>query len=289
MLLPVPLIDTILWVDKQRVAHPKTFRLLFGIAIALCNPWILKHFGVADALQPSFLQCSASTWGIVKTTTIGIAGVFEGLILSEMFFLCLPLILYVPQTIAMKTLGLLFITLNHKELSRLTRVFAAQCRTRERIRIACISGKHLFRETEAPLHKEAVKGNLEVIMPGSSEDNKTVKTRYSTYPEEYRKAEGIPDLDSYIKEIESSKEFLLKYNNIVYEHNLFLPLRLLLIDTRCIIQNYLPNSSGQQSHKAPAFIYHDVEGKAGFDSIYDSYSNYYEVVKNCSKKINEKS
>jgi hypothetical protein len=274
-----------LWLDKKRVQHPRVFRLVFGLTVALCNPWILTAFGVPDIKQPSGVTCSADLWRVGMMTATGAAGVVEGLVLSEVFFLLLPLVLYVPQTIAMKTLGLLFVTLNYRELIRLTKVFASQARSRARIRVACITGKHLFRSPGSPLYEDALVGNLEVLMPRSSTVNPTVATRYATYPQQQREAEGIPGIADYVREIDLSKDFLLSHGNTVYEHDMLLPWRILLIDTRCIVQNYFPNSRGEQSHKAPAFVFHDIDTSTRHDSIFDSYARLLDIVKQTSQQV----
>jgi len=149
----------------------------------------------------------------------------------------------------------------------------------ERIQVICISGKSLFRETligtDPPLTTWARLGKLDVVAPVASNNNVTVFERFETYSQEFRDKHypnGISDL---VNEVEAGKAFVEQYvNNTVVQHDTLCMWRVILLKRHCLVQSYFPNSDGDESDRAPLFVY--IKGSV--DSYYETYRKMFEYL-----------
>jgi hypothetical protein len=144
--------------------------------------------------------------------------------------------------------------------------------------LICISGSSLFTlprtgEGDPPLGSFAESGMLRVLMPKSTADNPTIKHRYSEYRTEFRRR-NYPAIDDLIKEIEHNKRFVrMNDRNVVIEHDQLLMWRLVLLSHRCIVQNYFPNHTGEDSDDSPIFVFERTSAKCR----YSYYSSFYRM------------
>jgi len=233
--------------------------------------------------QPVWWTTTFVGWKTSLLVGTAAAGVLAGLILCEIFILTLPILLYAPQAVAMRTLGLLFVSIKAEESLRLTEIFSRGAK--QSIKVVCISGKHLFRTKGSPLHEKALAGQLEVIMPRSDKTNPTVENRYATYPEQYKFAEHISTMDEYVEQIDAAKRFLLNFNNTVHEHDGLCPWRIVVIDDRCLVQSYFPNKQGNESHQAPAFVFRRVGEVDHVHTYHECFEQTYDLLKTTAKHI----
>ena len=99
-----------------------------------------------------------------------------------------------------------------------------------------MSGASLFgneaRGDDPPLREWAKNGRLEVLMPLASPDNPTARYRWTQYSEA-TKRDHYPGIDSLISEIETGRDFLLKYGNRNVEHRILCMWRVVLFRDYC--------------------------------------------------------
>jgi len=191
------------------------------------------------------------------------------IVMTEVFARGLfPILFFVPQSIAMKNLGLLYVSDDPYESWQLIGEALQEHDSNERIRVICISGRHLFKEPtmplptggglSSPLHEKAVDGKLEVIMPISDFKNQTIKNRYATYSEDYKRRNLILTIDKFVEEINQGKEFLKNNGNVLHQHNILCMWRVIIFSKHCIVQNYFPNPEGEHSFMSPTFVFQKI-------------------------------
>jgi hypothetical protein len=181
--------------DTFRFKHPIWFSLIAGSLVA-----------VAVGVLTTFIPLDRIDWWVARGWFFPGNVVRAGVSLTAGIFLTqpiarglLPMLTIVPQAIAMKNLGLLFVTTNHTECARLFLKASSEHSKGEKVKVICISGRYLFRELRLPgddgiplpLHELAKNGQLEVIMPASDPGNPTIRGRYATYSREFLLANGI--------------------------------------------------------------------------------------------------
>lgn len=202
----------------------------------------------------------------------------------------IPLLYFVPQCLTMKSIGLVFVSLDENTSHKLFSEALKEHKHGEKVRVLCISGRHLFVEQSMPngkpsiLHDLAVNGELDVLMPISDQNNPTVKQRFVTYTEDYKKANAISDISTFIDEIDKGKKFIRGYkDNVLTEHNILCMWRVILLSRYCFVQNYFPNNADakyQHSFMAPTFVYQKDETASGnCVCYYDTFSNLFEFIK----------
>jgi hypothetical protein len=200
----------------------------------------------------------------------------------------LPMLIYVPQSVAMRELGLYRVTTDRREAVRLILRCAEQHRSGP-IKVICISGRHLFREETmpfdpslpVPLRRLAELGQLEVIMPESNPENPTVLSRYKTYTREYCRTYAIPTVERFVEyEIKAGKHFLRQANNnnVLFEHSMLCMWRVIIFSEHCFVQSYFPNLKGGHSFEAPMFVYVKRADKPD-NSYYELFSHLYFLLK----------
>lgn len=197
----------------------------------------------------------------------------------------------------MKDLGLLYITNNRAEAAKLYEKAAKEHKKEDKVKIICIAGKYLFRETAMPdednqtllplpLNAFAIDGKLDVIMPVSDARNPTLKARYETYSDDYKMKNTVTTIEKFIeRDVNLGKEFLLMRGNELSEHNILCMWRLVIFSEHCLVQNYFPNPRKADSFLSSVFMYgRKVEGEQAH-SYYETYRTMFELVKKYSVPV----
>jgi hypothetical protein len=278
--------------DTFRFKHPIIFSLLASIIVMVLVYFITQSLHIQDMTNPKwwtytgFFSCANVSRALISL----VCGIFFTQPLARGL---LPMLTIVPQAIAMKNLGLVFVTTNHKESARLFRKAFEEHDQNAKVKIICISGRYLFRELNLPtenapplaLRDLAVKGQLEVVMPVSDVNNPTIKARYETYSKEFVEANGIQTVKSFVDyEIEASKDFLKTYKNPIFEHNILCMWRVIIFSEHVLVQNYFPNPTKSDSFRAPVFMYSKRVDGSEPHSYYDMYVAMFDLVKGVSQK-----
>lgn len=252
--------------------------------------YIIKKWGIDEIPNPSwwgtlkpYIQCST----LIKFgLSAGISTIFAAVFVRGLF----PLLFYVPQSIAMRGLGLAYISGEHEESWKQINKALDAHKSNEKIRVICIRGEYLFAKAVdphgkiSPLHQAAQDGKLEVIMPVSLESNPTVSNRYSCLSSDYKKRNQIRTIEAYVRSIGQNKEFLRDFSNVYYEHNILCMWRVILFSDQCVVQNYFPCPPGEHSYLAPTFIFNKATEYPNQISYYSTFSEMFDLIKkNCAR------
>ena len=249
--------------SELRETYPNWFKVILSIPIWLLLTYLAKALGIDQFKDPSwwFLPYWVSFAAVTKLILSIILSAILVEVLGRGIF---PILFYAPQALAMRSVGLLYVTEDPDESLRIIQKGVKQHDPNQKIRVICISGRHLFREEsmhlpsgprKSPLHVAALGGNLEVIMPKSDQNNQTIKSRYITYSPEYKRENNIPTVHDFIGEIDLGKAFLRTNGNIVQEHDILCMWRVIIFSNICMVQNYFPNPQGEHSFLAPIMVF----------------------------------
>lgn len=279
--------------QEYREARPNFFKFVVSIPIWFLLIYLVMRWGI-DQIDnpawwpfPSWIAYSAGA----KFLLSFILSLFLVEFLGRGFF---PLLFYLPQTIAMRNVGLFFVTEDPRESWRVIQKGLNGHDNKKKIQVICISGRHLFKEerTEmpgvgmlSPLHEAAVKGRLEVIMPRSNPDNLTIKNRYETYHDDYKRNNNLATMGDFIAEIEQGKKFLKLNGNTLYEHDILCMWRVLIFSNLCVVQNYFPNPRGEHSFLAPIMVFRPLPPSAPWISYYETFYEMFRLVKGGSEAV----
>jgi hypothetical protein len=290
--LAVRAFDVIEWVDDFRKKHGILWRALTGFA-TLGTPYFLatrsllaKAIGPAPMAQRLLDAVRAEPVGAVLLT---VGATVAGAALSFIFNLVIvPSIVYLPAALANRALGFKQAALDEDGSIRLMAKYAAihrSTKSTSKVRVICISGRHLFTEETTieglptPLHELATFGALDVVMPASDINNPTIRARHQTYDAGFKQARALETLPDFIKEIESGKVFLKRNTrNVLHEHQALCMWRVVLFDHVCIVQNYFPNASRSDSYRAPTFVFEKM-GTRDHDTFYDIFTHMFDLLK----------
>lgn len=210
-----------------------------------------------------------------------IAAGVTAFVFSVLLSAVLPLFLYLPYAAEMRTMGLLRIATGDGQFQRFLEIFLKQHDGNKSVKVLCISGRHLFREPRAPLSKAPLAGlarqaKLDVVMPVATSSNPTVISRYESYDSQYR--QGVyPRVDDLLREISLGKEYLDAFGNSVVQHNILCTWRVVILSNVCLVQNYFPNNQGEDSDKAPVFVFENSPECT--HSYYLTFSTMFDLVK----------
>jgi hypothetical protein len=193
----------------------------------------------------------------------------------------MPWFLYLPYAAEMRALGLLRISTDNGSSLRLVSAYLKSHSSTEKVKIICISGKHLFREPrgeqkEAPFSVLARQGKLDVVMPVAKPTNATILSRHESYDPNFR-VSAYPDLSTLVDEVQASRRFLEKFGNSVTEHDILCFWRVIILSHVCLVQNYFPNTDGRDSDWAPTFVFERSEESTY--SYYNTFSTMFDLVK----------
>jgi hypothetical protein len=273
--------------DTFRFKRPVWFSLSGSIVVMAAVLCISQLAGIGDITNPTWWKPTGFL--SAANATRALLSIVSGLIFTQPIARgLLPLLTILPQAIAMKNLGLLFVTTNYNECAKLFLKASSEHASGEKVKVICISGRYLFRELrlpgdsgiELPLHDLAMKGQLEVIMPVSDSNNPTINSRYETYSRDFIIANGVPTIERFIDfEIEAGKDFLLEGRNEVYEHNILCMWRVIIFSEHCLVQNYFPNVKKAESFRAPMFMYSKRVDGSEPHSYYEMYLAMFDLVK----------
>lgn len=276
-------IRSLLWLGDKKRAFPEFFAHILKPGISIAAGTVLTVIGLKPTNAPEFWK----NWGLESHVsystfhTIVQAGLESGLILIVINGV-LPLLIYIPHAVAMRSMGLI----EAKASGSGRRKLVLSCLTRylkyhndnEPIRVICISGHDLITRYEngysAPLKPYAEKGLLHVLFPSSDPHNPTISARYATYKPEYRRS-NYPAIEKLIQEIDFTKALLREHkDNRIFEHHELCMWRVILLSDHCIVQNYFPNHSGCQSDTSPIFVF-----EKAVDCAYSYYGTFDQMFK----------
>jgi hypothetical protein len=286
------------WLDGIREARPGTFYWLARIPIFLLGSLLSVCFKTQGILNPSWWPTAFPAVLSLSNIIAGTVGLGSGFIVSIVGVrFILPMLIYAPQALAMRTLGLYRVTTDPVETLKLITKCAERHDQDKRVQILCISGKHLFREPklilgngsfDTPLHDLARMGMIEAIFPESCSSNCTIHERYLTYSDGYKSEQDIPEIQKFLQEIDDGKRFLLKNSdNLVFEHNMLCAWRIIIFSKHCVIQTYFPNAKKGHSYEAPTFVYSKVADDE-VNSYYAVYKHLFDMIKSRSKPVDRK-
>ena len=207
-------------------------------------------------------------------TSIALSTLFVIVFVRGLF----PLLTYVPEAAAMKSLGLVRVATGEHGWSSLTKT-SSRAEDIDTINVVCITGKYLFREERmptgehTPLHEIAKDEKINVIalMPKSDTTHPLVRARWDSYPEVWRESHGIATIEEYVHQIDKGKEWLLaRPGNKVYEFESFCGWRLVKYADEVIVQPYFPNFQKGWSFASPAVVYERTsDATVSFYHVYD--------------------
>jgi hypothetical protein len=240
------------------------------------RPFLIHSFGVSE-------QTAEVYSGLIHISVGAALGTIGSLVLGVV----LPFVFIAQRAIAMETMGLDWASIDGDMHDQL-RWYLGFHPDQERIKVLCISGRSLFRETldgtDPPLTKWAKDGRLDVIAPISSASNPTVMERFETYSGDFRSLHypnGVSDL---VHEIEVGKGFLRAFpRNTLEEHDILCMWRVVILKDHCLVQSYFPNSDGDESDHAPLFVYQ----QGSVDSYYETYLKMFEFLYKHHKRPTE--
>jgi hypothetical protein len=277
--------------DTFRFKHPIIFSLCASVIVMIIVFFLTLLFELDQLSNPSWWKYT----GLLSLSNVARAIISLGcgiLLTQPLARGLLPMLAILPQAIAMKNLGLMFVSTSHGECARLILKASSEHNPNEKVKVICISGRYLFREirmpgddgVSLPLHDLAMKGQLDVIMPVSNSNNATIKARYGTYTKEFLMANGIPNIQRFIDyEIEAGKEFLQHYENDVCEHDILCMWRVIIFSEHCLVQNYFPNATKAESYRAPMFMYAKRADGSEPNSYYNTYLEMFNLIKSTSQ------
>ena len=198
-----------------------------------------------------------------------------------------PFLYYCCNAIAMTELGLVEVSTSKNASFKFQRKYRKLHLSDNKIKVICISGKYIFGlETDddnlpLPLHKDAKDGKLDVIMPSSTPANKTITLRWETYSTAYRHKNNINTIQAFLDEISINKGFLERHQNTTFEHNILCMWRVIIFDRHCIMQNYFPNDTHDDSYKAPVFVFErppeNTENSKNY--YYNTFNDMFNLIK----------
>ena len=268
-------------VDRYRVEHALPWQVVSSLISFIVGQLVGKRFGL-DHIQWAVLF-GFNVVAFLRSLLIGLILkflVFEGL---------LPLLAYLPKTIANRTLGFAAVAVEEDASITITARHAEEHKGDEKVRVVCISGRHLFgpEETPAgvfpPLKELASKGKLEVLMPTSDVSNPTIAERFHTYGSAGESI-GVATIKDFLAEIDKGKAFLAKNSgNLLVEHDILCMWRMVLFPKICIVQNYFPNTKREASYKAPTLVFEKMEGEP--NCYYEVFSNMFEMIKRSAQEL----
>ena len=164
----------------------------------------------------------------------------------------IPIFYYCRCAAHMHKLGVEEISTSNESSFTLIRKYLQKQHKNEDIRIICISGNRLFVKHDSPLYEAAKTGKLKVVMPTSTDTNRTILERFETYSEQFKDDNNIHSVGDLVNEVIAGKMFLSKnQNNVIKEHNTLCMWRVVLLSEYCIVQAYFPNYNQADSHLAP--------------------------------------
>ena len=214
--------------------------------------------------------------------------ILVGLFLSVFFRGFLPFLYYAPHAVAMRTMGLVSASTAPGAGQKELRKYVSLQPQDARVRVICISGRYLFRESriagkDPPLLSAAERGLVDVVMPRADLNNQTIRERFNTYLPGHRKSLYPHGIDGLVREIEEGQTYLKEVNasNSVVEHDMLCMWRVIVLPTHCIIQNYFPNTTGDESDNAPVFVFQNL-GAHSY-SYYRSFELMFEMLERLGK------
>lgn len=281
----VSFLKFLLWLGDKKRAFPSMFGkvLKWGVApiVTLAITWF--GFKADDPSQFWIEHCQwleshnikyAVVWSFVASSLT-----YTGVIVMSKVLL--PLLIYAPHAVSMRSMGLVEARIQHEGMQKTLNKYLQFHDKSKPVKVICISGFSLFTRVgkdgdTAPLYKYAREGNLHVLMPRSDPTNPTIKERYDTYSLGYRKSH-YQKIGRLIDEIDASKDFLRENTgNILKEHNALCMWRVVLLSGHCFVQNYFPNHSGCQSDFSPVFVFEKEDDCP--HSYYETFSKMFEIM-----------
>lgn len=264
------------WLDDVRLEHATGTKWTFGLLSGVSGAVLFWYLGPPQTL----------IWiGIRSVVGAALAAFFSDLFLRGL----VPTLRYAPQSIAMRSLGMHLVSAGGQTYEKLVARYLKRHAKNERIRIICISGKHLFFSSEtpnrvpSPLRNEAKQGTLDVLMPESDPKNSTIASRFETYSDDFKRDMSYNSANDLIDEIEESKKFLRENKkNTVTEHSMLCMWRVVILSDFCIVQSYFPNDHGRYSFLAPIFVFEKRYGVDG--AFYSTFESMFELVKKHGKR-----
>jgi hypothetical protein len=263
----------LLWLDKFRRSHPRWVDVGV-IAIVSLPAYLLWARVIRAGLLP------ANVDHVLYQIFHFLFSLATAFVAAVVLKATLPWILYLPYAAEMRALGLLRISTEEGAVLRLVEHHLRLHNKDEIIRVICISGRRLIREPRppaeiAPLFDAAVKGGLDVVIPLADAHNPTIGSRYDTYSVQYR--DGVyPTLNTLVEEVAASRDFLMRHNNVVTQHDALCTWRMVVFSHACIVQNYFPNRMGRDSDTAPVFVF---EKNDSANSYYETFTTMFNLIK----------
>lgn len=274
-------------VEEHRRKNRWSYRLACAIPSWLLLLYLADIWGIDHLKNPSWWFIP-SPISYAVTLKFGLSTALATIFTEIVVRAILPLLLYIPQTIGMKNVGLVFISEDPDESWRLIQKASNEHDPAKKILVICISGRHLFREESmvlpggarlSPLHEAGKKGQLEVLMPRSNPGNSTIKNRYATYGVNYKLENDLMTVQDFIREIDDGKRFLRNNGNTVHEHDILCMWRLIIFSHLCIVQNYFPNPQGQHSFLAPIMVFEKGDKPTPWIRYYETFCEMFELIK----------
>lgn len=236
------------------------------------NPWLAANGLVLSS-------------GLLAGIFRGVVSALAGFVFVLLFQQALPFLYYAPHALAMRAMGLVSASIEPGNVQSQLATYAALHPKDARVKVICISGRYLFRESrevkkDPVLQGWAKKGLIDAIMPFASEENPTVSARYSTYSEEWLAAHCQNGMADFLAEIEQGQTFLEKMNspekNTVHRHDMLCMWRIVLFRDHCVVQNYFPNHDHSDSDVAPTFVFKRGEGTD--ESYYACFEQMFDLI-----------
>lgn len=262
--------------------HPKKFHFFYIGTLTIIASFFLSHEItplVVKGLERLGLHFTESSKELYLGVVHLAVGTLLGTIGSFLLALLAPFVLIAQRAIAVDTMGLEWASIDGDMQAQLKWYLRFQAPT-ERVRIICISGRSLFRETpdgaEPPLMAWAKSGHIDLVVPRAIATNATVKERYGKYCTDFLQKNYPNGIDDLVDEMKKGIAHLKHFNgNTVTEHNVLVLWRVVLLSKFCIVQSYFPNAAGYESDRAPLFVYM----KNGSSSFYETYSEMFDMLR----------
>jgi hypothetical protein len=207
------------------------------------------------------------------------------LVVSELLLRgAVPVLRYSAHGSSLRELGLHLVFTDEKAYCRIVSRLVSEHPKHERVRVICISGKYLFAEPKTPsneptpLYDHAQSGLLDVLMPVNDPKNPTIRARFDTYNEEFKRQHHYEKVKDLVEEVAMSKNKLSDHKrNRVTEHTILCLWRVVILQKHCIVQTYFPNPRGVGSNEAPIFVFqrHPTNENFGY---YGTFANMFDLV-----------
>jgi hypothetical protein len=230
------------------------------------------------ASSNSFLGMNISIWRLLKSVLVGF--VINACIRGAM-----PLLFFSPNAIALRSLGVWEAHGSKRDPLNVMKKFISKNPENSRVKVICISGKHLFNEfmtpegTQSPLWQKAKNGLLDVVMPISKPENATIAFRHKTYSDDYKVQEKITTVQAFVEQINHGKGWLRsRSENIIYEHDILCMWRVLILDEYCLVQNYFPNPHKGHSFESPLLVFKKVSDEQKLSSYYYTFTEMFNLI-----------